>query len=80
MFFQPVNQAYGAMVADEELLRQMADGWAGVVVHRLDGQKHLILLRFQTFGPGSLFAEVEEFPNLITEVRQGPIVDCSFAH
>ena len=67
-FFQAVDQTDGAVMADEKMLGEAANGGLAVFVKGFDGQHHLVLLRFQSFDAGGLFAEMQELANLITKV------------
>ncbi len=73
-FFQAVDQTYGAVMADEKVFGQVANGGLAGFVERFDGQHHLVLLRFQSLDAGGLFAEMQELPNLIAKVGQFPVI------
>jgi len=56
--FQAVEQAHGAVMADQQVFGQGADGGTGALVERADGEQHLMLLRLQSLGAGRLLAEM----------------------
>ena len=72
--FQAVEQAHGAMVADQEVRCQTANRWSVSVSEGLDRQQHLVLVRLQSLRAGSLFTEAQEFPDLVAELAEGLIV------
>jgi len=48
MLFQTVDEFDGAVVLDGQLFRELANGGQFTVLEASDGEKHLILLRFQS--------------------------------
>jgi hypothetical protein len=64
---QAIDEADGAVMADEQMLGQLSDGRAVPVRKSSDGEQDLVLLRLEALGPGRLFAEVEEAADLVTE-------------
>ena len=71
--FQPVKQANGAVMANQEMSCKTANRRSVIVGEGLDGQQHLVLVRFQSLGASGLFTEVQEFPNLVAEIAEGSI-------
>lgn len=62
-----IDDADSAMMPHLQLLREFADGkpaWGG---GGSDGKKRLILIRGEVLRAQQVFAETEEFPNLIAE-------------
>jgi hypothetical protein len=73
-FFEAIDETHGAVMADEKVLGQAANGGLARFVKGFDGQHHLMLLRFQSFDAGGLFAEVQKLSNLIAKVGQRPVI------
>jgi hypothetical protein len=71
---QAINQADGAMVVDQKMVRQIAYGRAAVLVQGPDRQEHLVLLGFKALSACSCLAEVQKAPDLVTERGQSLIV------
>lgn len=78
---EPVDQTHGAVMAEKQALRQAADAGIVRIGESADGQQHLVLLRLETRGFGSVIAAAEELPDPIAELgKRGVfrIVDSSF--
>ena len=67
---QPVHQFDRAVVLNLHPLRQFADSRTRSRRQTLQGQHQLVLPRFETGFPGSLFAEVKKTADLIAQLRQ----------
>jgi hypothetical protein len=63
-FFEPVDEADGAMMSHEKLLGHPADGGSAGFVAGFDCEQKLMLLRLEAFGPCGLLAEVQEAADL----------------
>ena len=72
--FQPVDQANGTMVSNEQMRRQGRDVRPLVRFQPADGQHHLMLLRFQTFGARGLLARVQKAADLEAKVGESAIL------
>jgi hypothetical protein len=72
--FQSVEQTYCAVMADQEVSCQAANRRSVKISKGLNGEQHLVLVRFQALGASSLFTEVQEFPNLKADIAEGLIV------
>src|SRR5215469_163613 len=71
---QPVHQADGAVVLDEQLLRQIVDGDAPAVRTRPQDQHRLIVLAGQACFGSRFFAEAHELAERATKRREFCVV------
>jgi hypothetical protein len=71
----PVHQFHCAVVLQLHTLRQLAHRRTLFRREAFDGQKQLVLLRFNARPTRSLFAKMEKTPDLIPEFRQRTIVE-----
>src|ERR1022692_3561233 len=74
MLHQPVDQADGAVVLEEQMCRQRPNRRRVRFIPGHNGQDHLMLLRVQAFSPGCSLAEMQETADLVAELPQSPIV------
>lgn len=82
---QPVKKLYGAVMLNLEPLGQVADRGRCSAGQPLDGQQQLVLLRLESRRAGRLLAEMQEPPDLMTELSQSAVlgngdVDGSLSH
>jgi len=68
---QLIDDADGAVVADLQLLGEVADGEAPLGGGSANGQERLILVRGQVLGTEEVFAETQKSPHLVAERGQG---------
>jgi hypothetical protein len=66
-FRQAVDESNRAVVLDEQVVRQHADGGPGGFLDAQDGQHELVLLGLEAFFAGGSLAEVKKFPYLVPE-------------
>src|SRR5947209_14878799 len=57
-----------------QAFRQTADRRTAGIVQALNGEQHLVLLRFQPFRGRRFLAEPEKATDLIPEIAEGPVV------
>jgi len=69
-----VDQADCAVMANQKVGSQFADGWALGPGERPNREQHLMLLRFEPFLPGGVLAKMQKPPDLIAEISKGSIV------
>jgi hypothetical protein len=62
---QPIDQTDGAVMPEEQTLREAADAGVVVVGKFANGEKHLVLLRFEAGGLGGVIAAAEKAPDTI---------------
>jgi len=65
---QTVYQPDGAVMLQQQAIRQMTYGWHTILRHPLQCQQSLMLLRLEPGITGSGFAEAEKAPNLKAEL------------
>ena len=71
---QPVKKLHGAVMLNLEPLGQVADrGWRSTG-QPLHGQQQLVLLRLESRGASRLLAEMQEPPDLMTELGQSAVL------
>ena len=71
---QSIKQFHGAVVLDGETLRERTDRGGFTLFEAADGEKHLVLLRFETFRKGGCVAFTEKKPNPVAQFGQGAIL------
>jgi len=54
--------------------RDLADGWLGRPIRSLHGKHQLMLLGLDSGSPRCFLTEMEELPDLISEIGKRPIV------
>lgn len=69
-FDQSINQLYRTVMPKTQLLRDRRHRRTCAAGETLDGKQKLVLLRFNSLGTGGIFAEVQEFPDTVTELGQ----------
>jgi hypothetical protein len=62
------------VVFNLQTLRQVSDAWPHPSRQTFERQHQLVLARFQARAPGSLLTEMQEAPDLVTQLRQRLIV------
>jgi hypothetical protein len=67
--FEPVEQFNGAVVPELQAFRQVADGHFLAGCGALRCKQKLMLLRLQAGLPRGVFAEAQEEPELVAELR-----------
>jgi len=72
--FEPIYQSDRAVMTDEKMTGQFPHSGIACVGERPDRQKHLVLLRFQTFFAGLTLAEMQKLPDSIPEIGQRAVV------
>lgn len=75
MCLEPIRQFNCAVMLNLQALGKQADGGIRRNGQSFDGKQRLILLRLDSGGARSLFAQILEAPHLITEFRERAIVD-----
>jgi len=73
-FCEPVDQTDRAVMPDQKMSCKIAYRGRIVFSERPYGEQHLVLLGFQSFVTGSFFAEVQESPDLITEIGECAVI------
>lgn len=68
--FQSIDQANGAMVSQEQTVRQFADTCSSTARKTANGEQHLVLLRLEASGVGGAVAAAEKLANAIAELRE----------
>ena len=76
-FPQPVGEAYGAVMPDQEVPGDFSHGGTMGAGQGPDGQQELMLLRLQSLVPGRLLAEMEEATDLKAEIGESSIIRVS---
>ena len=71
---QTIGQANGAMRADQQVFRQLADSRTAGIAQHQDGQQHLMLLRLKVLGPGCFLAEVQKPADLVAKRTERLVV------
>jgi hypothetical protein len=74
MLLEAIDQADGAVMTDEQLFGNLADGRAVIAFPRANGQQHLMLLGFEAFFAGGGFAELEEAADQETKARERAVI------
>ena len=70
LFFKPVDEFDGGVMNDLKTAGDFSDAGGNVRRHAFDGQQQLVLLRFNAGFARRTFAESNELPNVVTELRQ----------
>ncbi len=73
-FLQTVEQFHRAVVLDLKALSDIADGRDASLRKTLQSQQQLVVLRLKAGRPRRLFAEMQESPDLMAELRQSSIL------
>ncbi len=68
--FGAIDQLDGAVVAELKAIGKFADGGKFSCGEPFDGEKELVLLRFDSDGPGGVFAIAKEPADLVAEFGQ----------
>jgi hypothetical protein len=71
-FHEAVDQFDRAVVADTKLLGKRSDGGTSALRQCLHCKQDLVLVRFDSFGSGCFFAEVQKLPDGVTELGELP--------
>lgn len=67
-FDQPVYKFYRTVVTQAKPFSKSRDRGASCPRQTLDGEKKLMLLRFDPFSPRCFFSVVQEFPDMMMEL------------
>jgi hypothetical protein len=71
---EAVDQPDGAVVANQKVIGELADGGAFGLIEPLNGEEDLVLLRLEAFGAGGLLAEMDETADEKAEPAEGPVI------
>src|SRR5690242_19810219 len=67
---QPIDEFHRAVVPQTQLLRESGDSGTRAAGQAFYGKQKLMLVRFDAFGTGSFFAEMQELPNAAPELGE----------
>jgi hypothetical protein len=76
---EPANEFDRAVVREKQAVRDVTNGGPATLGQAFDGEKELVLLRFDSGGPCPFFTEVQETPDLITQLGKRAVV-CLHTH
>ena len=71
---QPVGKANRAVMAQNEVLGELADRRAVRFAKAPNREEHLVLLRLQAGATRGFLAEMEESADLVTEIAEGAVL------
>lgn len=70
LLHETINQFNRAVVTKAKAMRKRGNGRARSFRQAFNGEKHLVLLRFDVTGASSVLAEVQELADAVAELRQ----------
>ncbi len=71
---EAISQLHGAVMLDRQTFGQRTDRSGFTVFEAADGEKHLVLLRFETFREGRCVAFPKKEPNPIAQFGESSIL------